>query len=146
MSDEEMLSINAINTRTKIKDRLSRIGKLTFIAAVNETFSGNLLFIDSYMEKILSELLLLFYREGIGDCAALATRIEEINPLNYKRTGVYRHKLKKFLCAVALGLNPATPWNGIDEANGGYIIVTEFRVRPCRRRRQVYQSQFANSI
>ena len=125
MSDADMIAINAIDTRTKIKDRLSRIDELTFVATANETFSGNLLFIDSLMEKILSEVLLIFYREGVGDCTALATKLEENNPLHYKRGGIYRHKLKKFLCAVALGLNPATPWNGIDEANGGYIIVTE---------------------
>ena len=125
MSDADMIAINAIDTRTKIKDRLSRIDELTFVATANETFSGNLLFIDSLMEEILSEVLLIFYREGVGDCTALATKLEENNPLRYKRGGIYRHKLKKFLCAVALGLNPATPWNGIDEANGGYIIVTE---------------------
>ena len=28
------------------------------------------------------------------------------------------------MCAAALGMTPASSWDGIDEANGGYIIVT----------------------
>lgn len=125
MSDEEMLAVNAINTKNKVKDRLSRLGDLTFISTVNETFASNLLLIDTFMEEILSEFLLSFYREGIGDCTALATKFEESDPLDYRRAGIYRYKLKKFLGAVALGLNPSKQWNGLDEANGGYIIVTE---------------------
>ena len=31
----------------------------------------------------------------------------------------------KFLTSVALGMRPATEWQGIDEASGGYIIVTK---------------------
>ena len=27
------------------------------------------------------------------------------------------------LCAIALGMKPATEWDGTDEASGGYIIV-----------------------
>lgn len=34
-------------------------------------------------------------------------------------------KFKKFLCSCALGLKPAKPWDGLDEANGGYIIVKD---------------------
>ena len=114
---------HATNFRYVVSDESDN--ELQFVSIVNETFSGNLLFVDSLMEQILSELLPIFYREGIADCTSLATAIEERNPLHYKRTGVYRHKLKKFLCAVALGLNPSKQWSGIDEANGGYIIVTE---------------------
>lgn len=38
--------------------------------------------------------------------------------------GFYSYKFKKFICAAALGLMPARPWSGVEEANGGYIIVT----------------------
>ena len=34
-----------------------------------------------------------------------------------------KHKVKDLLVAIALGMVPKTKWNGIDEANGGYIIV-----------------------
>jgi hypothetical protein len=50
--------------------------------------------------------------------------MEEQNPLKFPRKGLYEYKMKKFLCSVALGMNPSKEWDGHDEANGGYIIVT----------------------
>ncbi len=47
------------------------------------------------------------------------------NPVNYGNINAYRYKFEKFLTAVALGLKTTTIWDGIDEANGGYIIVTK---------------------
>ena len=120
--------INSIDTRSKIKDRISEIkklGQLTFVSVVNETFKNNLLFIDSMMESILGHVLLIYYDEGIVTSSALSTRIDDINPLNYKQTGLYRYKIKKFLCAVALGLMPSLEWNGQDETSGGYIILSK---------------------
>lgn len=34
-----------------------------------------------------------------------------------------QHKVKDLLVAIALGMVPKTKWRGIDEANGGYVIV-----------------------
>ena len=51
--------------------------------------------------------------------------LEEDNPLDFPVEGLYRHKMKKFLCAVALGFQPARKWDGREEANGGYIIATK---------------------
>lgn len=45
--------------------------------------------------------------------------------MNYGNINAYRYKFEKFLTAVALGLKTTTIWDGIDEANGGYIIVTK---------------------
>lgn len=117
--------INAINTRTKIKDRLRLIERLEFVAVVNKIFADNLLFVDTQAGKILGELVKIYYRENISACTELATALEERDPLKFGVHGLYRHKLKKFLCAVALGLKPAKIWNGTDEANGGYLIVKE---------------------
>lgn len=117
--------INAINTRTKIQDRMSKIDRFTFVSVVNKTFAENLMFIDTQLEKFLGELLKIYYRENISSCSQLATILEERDPLKFGVSGLYRHKLKKFLCAVALGLKPAKKWNGIDEANGGYLIVKD---------------------
>lgn len=48
--------------------------------------------------------------------------VANTNPL-HQRKEFYFHKIKDLLCAVALGMQPATEWDGNDEANGGYIIV-----------------------
>ena len=92
---------------------------------VSRIFSDNLMLIDSRMDQIISEALLLHYICGINDCRSIVDVLEKQNPLNYPRNGFYTYKFKKFLCSVALGMKPATPWDGRDEANGGYIIVTQ---------------------
>lgn len=125
INDSEIEEINAINTKNKVRDRVNKISDLKFICVTNEIFSKNLMFIDTQMEKFLSEMLKIYYSKGISDCAEVANILDEKDPLNFKTENLYPHKLKKFLCAVALGLNPTKIWSGIDEANGGYIIVKE---------------------
>ena len=115
--------INSIETRKKIQDRLSMIERLEFDSVCKKIFADNLSLVDSNMEKILGEMLKIFYVERIADCADLATELERRDPLKRGLENFYRVKIKKFLCAVALGLRPATKWNGLDEANGGYLIV-----------------------
>ena len=90
----------------------------------NKTFNDNLILIDSSMDKILAETLLYFYRDGIYNCWDMVEKLESENPMNYGNVNAYRYKFKKFLTAVALGMKPATVWDGIDEATGGYIVVT----------------------
>lgn len=123
VSDALAEEINAINTKSKFQDRMSKISRLEFASVVNPKFAANIRYIDTNMGKILGEMLKIYYVERISDCAKLATILEERDPLKIGVENFYRHKLKKFLCAVALGLRPAAMWNGIDEANGGYIVV-----------------------
>lgn len=124
-TDEEIELINQIDTKNKIKDRIQQIGELKFISVSNETFSRNLMFVDTQLEKFLAEMLKIYYSENISGCAELASILDDRDPLNLKTENLYPHKLKKFLCAVALGLRPSKIWDGLDEANGGYIIVKE---------------------
>lgn len=125
INDEEILKINSIQTKSKVKDRINRIEKLKFISLASEIFENNLFFVDMRMSEILAEVIEIYYRENISDCTEIIDKVEEKNPLNFKIKNLYRHKFKKFLCAVALGLQPTKIWNGLDEANGGYIIVKD---------------------
>ncbi len=77
------------------------------------------------MDNVIAETILYFYRNNIGNCIDMVTKIELENPMNCGNVNAYRCKFKKFLTAVALGMKPVTIWDGIDEANGGYIIVTK---------------------
>lgn len=127
LSDAQGEEINDINTSTKIIDRIEKIsayGKtLKFRCVKNQNFAGNLMLIDTYMDEILSDMLLDYYGNNISDCKSLIDRIESRNPLGFPRQGIYRYKFKKFLCSVALGMMPSKTWDGHDEANGGYVIV-----------------------
>lgn len=128
ITDEDMERINAIDTRTKILDRIAAInekGKMRFVNAANSNFSSNLMLIDSCMETIIAEILLDYYQDKASDCKSLVKLLEEKNPLRYPRKGFYEYKFKKFLCSVALGMMPSKEWDGHDEANGGYVIVKE---------------------
>lgn len=126
ISDEDMERINAIDTKTKILDRVADImahGEMKYIRVANDNFSSNLMLIDSYMDNIIAEMLLAFYQNKATDCKGLVDMVEAKNPLGYPRRGFYEYKVKKFLCSVALGMMPSKEWDGHDEANGGYVIV-----------------------
>lgn len=113
---------------TDVRGRISRIteeqGTLEYYDMNNRTFKDNLMLIDTSMDKIIATMLLYFYKDGISDCESMVNRLEQENPLNYGNINAYRYKFKKFLTAVALGMKPATVWDGLDETTGGYIVVT----------------------
>jgi hypothetical protein len=119
--------INAIDTRTKIKDRISKIyeygGNIEYCGMNHDGFKRNLIMVDSSMPQIIGNMLLYFYREDIKECDKLVALLGERDPLGYGDAMMYVYKFKKFLCSCALGMKPAKPWDGLDEANGGYIIV-----------------------
>ena len=128
ISDELAEQINAIDSKTKILDRIQMItenGTMKYSHMKNKVFSGNLMLIDTYMEEIIAHLLLLYYQNQATDSDKLIRIIEEQNPLGYPRKGIYAYKFKKFLCSIALGMMPSKEWDGHDEANGGYVIVKD---------------------
>ena len=78
--------------------------------------------IDSQMPVIVAEMLIGYYMKNIADSMALTDYVSQVNPLSCNME-FYKHKIKDLLCAIALGMKPATAWDGTDEASGGYIIV-----------------------
>lgn len=127
ISDVDMERINSIDTRTKILERINEIynlgGSIEYKGTANDIFAMNLMLIDSRMEDIVAAMLLYSYRNNEIDCTELLKNIDDDNPLNFPREGFYSFKFKKLLSAIALGMKPSALWDGIDEANGGYIIV-----------------------
>lgn len=128
LSPTDAAIINSITGDTKIIDRManlfSRAADVQFIGPNSNKFDNNLMLIDSRMTELLSFAMLYHYRDGLSTCQEVVQKLEIENPLNFPRKGFYEYKFKKFLCAAALGMTPASNWDGIDEANGGYIIVT----------------------
>ena len=128
LSAEQIASINAIDTREKIKERMDRIFReaatVRFERVSSDTFEHNLMRIDSRLHEIVAEALICHFRDGVISCSDVADFLESTNPLHFPAEGFYSYKFKEFLCCAALGMTPATAWNGRDEANGGYIVVT----------------------
>lgn len=132
IAQQQIDTINNISSRTKIKDRISKIYEnncfLEFHAMESDTFKYNLQMIDSSFPDTLGHYVLLFYRKQGNMIHNLTTLIEEINPCKLDTTMVhtyYKHKMKTFLTNSALGMTPARPWTGEYQVNGGYIIVKE---------------------
>jgi hypothetical protein len=126
LPQDKIAEINAIDTDYKILDRIAAIstngGKFLFVKTANETLANNLIMIDSQMAVIVAEMLVAYYAGTAKTCTELLKHVTTIDPLS-RPDKFYEHKVKELLCAVALGMKPATPWDGSDEATGGYIVV-----------------------
>lgn len=124
---QQAQDINAINTTTKIKDRVKAIkefgGSISYAGMEHLGFMRNLIMVDSSMPQIIGNMLLYYYEEDVKECNKLVELAGERDPLGYGDAMMYEYKFKKFLCSCALGMKPAKKWDGLDEANGGYIIV-----------------------
>ena len=124
---EEVNDIYNSKGKIDVKGRIRHInntGKVEYCDMENTVFKDNIILIDSLMDKMIAETLLYFYRDGIIECKQMVQKLETENPFDYGNSNAYSYKFKKFFAAVALGMRPGTKWDGKDEANGGYIIVT----------------------
>lgn len=99
-----------------------------FVRIDNEVFESNLMLIDTDFPKILAHMLEAFYRGKAKSVSGLITICEDNNICNAKELNrhiFYRYKIREFMTIVALGMKPASQWEGKFEATGGYIIVKE---------------------
>ncbi|MGC6767129.1 HpaII family restriction endonuclease [Enterococcus sp. LJL51] len=126
LSIEDIEEINNINGSSKIKDRIAKIyekgAKLEFESVSSDIFSRNLQMIDYRMPELLSYLFEESY-------FVKGKRIPEVLNSYVKKTDenkeIIEYKIKQLLVACALGMVPKTPWHGLDEATGGYIVVKD---------------------
>lgn len=131
LSDKDIININAINPRRdKVIKRVEAIknkgGVLIFDKVDNNIFRNNLIMLDGHLPDIVAHLLLEQLNSGISTLKELAEILTENNPLNYdlgQGSPIYVYKIKHLLTSAALGMMPATAWNGLFDANGGYLVV-----------------------
>ena len=131
-TDSDIKKINAIDTRSKIKDRIQEIkklgGKIEFFSLEQDIFKNNLVLIDSLLPNILAEVIKQFFTSNLNTVRALTGEINFKNPLGYDikfSHSFYEYKIKRFLTDVALGMMPSKVWGGLIDATGGYLIVKE---------------------
>ena len=131
LSDEDIANINSINpSRDKVIKRVDAIRKkggiLVFDKVDNSTFRNNLVMLDGDLPAIIAHLLLEQLNTGVSTLKELAKILTETNPLKYdvsQASPFYGYKIKHLLTSTALGMMPATAWNGQFDANGGYLVV-----------------------
>lgn len=131
-TENQIKSINEIDTKSKIKDRIENIkqigGNINYVSLEQDVFKNNLVLIDSLLPNILAEIVRTFYTSNLSSIKDLTENINKTNPLNYDNQFAhtfYEYKIKRFLTDVALGMTPSKVWNGIYDATGGYLIVKE---------------------
>ncbi len=132
ISRNDAESINLIETRGKIKARIEKIYsqdyELNFLDTEKDIFKNNLVLIDSLLPNILAEIVKIFYSTNYSKVSEIVLELERDNPLNFDTKynhKYYEYKIKKFLTEIAVGMMPATVWEGIYDATGGYLIVKE---------------------
>lgn len=117
--------INAIDTATKLKDRLNKIeelgGRFEYIGAERDTMNFNLQMVDSEMPKLIGQILLCFYKERTSSLVDICNKLLGGTKDNDKRTLLIT-KVKKLLVDILLGFFAGTKWNGSYEANGTIIM------------------------
>ena len=133
ITDDDMSRINGIDKSTDreyMKLRMAELFKtaasVRYYGMLSDTYEDNLVMIDSMLPEIYGIFILYHYismQDPSVDCEALCKILEKNNPLSYRKSDIYTYKIKKLLCASALGMTPGKEWDGNEAATGGYIIV-----------------------
>lgn len=125
IDDKIMEKNNSIITKTKLLDRcdfLNKSGaKINFSNTESEAFGYNLSLVDSNLHKILADMLFLSYTKNEKDIKKLLSIVSK----NADDNLFYKKKMSDFANAVTFGMRAGKKWNGINEVNGGIILVTE---------------------
>jgi hypothetical protein len=125
IDDEVMKKSNSIKSRKKLLEKcallLEKGAVFEFIKTESATFENNLKLIDSKLDEILAEMLLLSYEKGEKDIRKLLSLIITDNTSEI----FYKKKMGDFANAVTFGMRASEAWDGINEVNGGIIIVTK---------------------
>ena len=123
--------MHSLNYEEGFLDIISAIKKkytLEYVGCRNEIFDQNIRVVDSRMDEIWQNAILM--QVGYLD-GGNSTNIPEIskalannNPIGVRNPNVfYEAKLKAFLFASFAGMTASTEWNGRKKLTGGYIDV-----------------------
>jgi len=130
LTDAQIIEINSIDTKSKIKDRIEKIKEfnceIKFKKPASSIFENNLVLIDSALPRIISEILKRYFTSKHSTVSELVTEITKSNPLDYNLDNdhpFYMYKMKRLLTDIALGMMPSKVWTGELDATGGYLVV-----------------------
>jgi len=101
---------------------------LEYVGCRNEIFEQNLRVVDSRMDEILQNAMLMQigYIGGLDSSGIpeISKALAKQNPIGVRNPDVfYEAKLKAFLFASFAGMTASTEWNGRKKLTGGYIDV-----------------------
>lgn len=118
--------INAISSRSKIKDRIAKIidmgGDFSFIGCENKVYESNLKKTDSNMPEMLADALLSYFKKASSN--KLSDYLPKDKLLQLSQDEV-RCRLRDFVKYTILGIFPNQPWDGNISANGAILVKNE---------------------
>ncbi len=124
INDDIMNKNNTINTRTKLLDRcnflMKNSARIDFSKVQSDKFDFNLQMIDTNLDNILAEILFNSYAKNEKDIQRLIEYMAD----NKDKFDIYKKKISDFANAVTFGMRAGEKWNGINEVNGGILLVT----------------------
>jgi hypothetical protein len=130
LAGAQVAAINAVEGRSKLRDRFALMAaggaKIEFSSIASATFSANLRKIDTMLPEFIAHMLLAYYQGKGNSCVDLVAHLAAHNP-DVARFALSAEdlafKIKQLLVNIALGLVPNSPWDGMQKAHGGYLIV-----------------------
>ena len=123
--------MHRLNYKEGFLDIISAIKEdysLEYIGCRNEIFEQNIRIVDSRMDEILQNAILMQvgYLDGLDSTSIseISKALATLNPIGVRNPEVfYEAKLKAFLFASFAGMTASTEWNGRKKLTGGYIDV-----------------------
>ena len=121
--------VNSIKTRTKLKDRISKIQKLggsfKFIKINSKTLHYNFSVVDSIIPELVSKLLLYFFVERESSIDSNLRNLYDsgcLSDFTDEDLQSFTVKIKRLLSAILLGIFPSKKWDGKFEAKGLIVV------------------------
>lgn len=93
-------------------------GEISFLKVQNDKFEYNLKLIDSNMPNYLGDALLNSYERNTKNLKSLFLMSSKFDDETFALK-----KLGDFLEGISFGFFPSKKWNGINDVNGGLIVV-----------------------
>jgi len=125
IDDDIMDDCNSLDGSEKLLDRCrflaSKGAKIKFQKVESTIFKDNLQLIDSNLDKFLAEILYASYemnQKNLKELICLLSKSK--NKYNF-----YKKKITDLANAVTFGMRAGEKWDGINEVNGGIILVTK---------------------
>ena len=113
----------ALKTKTLLRHLKKDEIAVKYKGMDSNIYQKNLMLIDTQMPVIVSELLKIYFSSKIKNIADIVELLKKNNPLNLDNTSLYQNKVKDFLFFSATGMFPNTGWEGVQNVDGGCLIV-----------------------
>lgn len=114
-----------LKAKTLIRKLNETKSVIAFTGMDSDVYFRNLMLIDTQMPLIISEVLKIYFGSKIKLISEIVKILEQTNPLNIADVSLYKNKVSDFLFYSSTGMFPNKQWEGIQDIDGGCIIVKD---------------------